>query len=189
MNIVISLIIFLAFLIVYTIVSTIIKLALFLTTRTKYENIRLFIPVILTLIVWGLLIFFCIRTINNYIEKDIFSEIIKLYLTKQSFIPLAKPCLIIFAIFTFIGIIIQTFTFFAVNIPLEKLFSNIRFAIKKVFKLNGKETDNNVSVKEYVNKLNIGSAFLASMFCTILILFSIIVFVLIGLYLANKVSI
>ena len=91
MSIVYFLVIFLVLLLIYTVVSTITKLSLYLTTGTKYDNIRLFIPFILTVIVWSSLVPLCIFTINNYIGKNVFEEIMNLYLIKESLIPIFRP--------------------------------------------------------------------------------------------------
>ena len=193
MAIVYSLVILFVSLIIYTIISTVIKLSLYLTIRVKYENIRLFLPVIFTLLTWIIVISLCIFGLNKYIEGNIFSVFMETYILKESLVPLIKP-IIIFAIFALlIGTLIQAITYFSVNIKLENAFSYLRYYIFKLFKplknklkFKTKEKPENMISKEPIEELTLGRAILASMLSTILILFSITVFVIIGLTIANK---
>lgn len=186
MNIVYFLVIFLVLLLIYTMISTIIKLSLYLTTGTKYDNIRLFIPFILTVIVWVALVSLCILTINKFLNKNIFEEVMELYLIKESIIPVLRPSLTISCIYLLIGVILQALTYFTVNIPLEKILSNIRYGIKKLFRINSNPKHNKIIVKEYVNELYLANSFLASLLSTVLILFSVVALTLIGLYISNR---
>lgn len=186
MSIVYFLVIFLVLLLIYTVVSTITKLSLYLTTGTKYDNIRLFIPFILTVIVWSSLVPLCIFTINNYIGKNVFEEIMNLYLIKESLIPIFRPVLIISTIYLFIGVILQSLTYFAVNIPLEMILGNIRYGIKKLLRIKSNPKHTNIMVKEYVNELYLSNSFLASILSTILIILSLVILSLIGLNISDR---
>ena len=188
MNVVYFLVILLAVLLIYTVVSTITKLSLYLTTRTKYDNIRLFIPFILTVILWSTLVVLCLFTINKYLNKNVFEEIINLYLKKESLIPILRPITVISSIFLFIGIILQSLTYFSTNIPLEVFFGNIRCGIKKLFKFKSNPEHTNIVEKEQIEKLGLGNAFLASLFSTFLIILAIVVLAVIGLNISYNVK-
>lgn len=189
MGVVYFLIILLILLLLFTIISTIIKLALFLTTKVKYENIRLVIPVILTLFIWLIIASLIIVTVNKYIDGDAFSELLEMYLKKESMTPILKPTIIFVAIYLMIGILLQSLTYFSVNIKLENLFSYIRYYIFNFFKFKDNSKHQNIITKEPIESLNLGSAFLASLLATILIIFSICIFALIGLTIARKFNI
>lgn len=187
MNIVYLLIIFLVFLLIYTIVSTIIKLSLYLTTGEKYENFRLFIPVILTLGLWIGLVSLYILALNSSGEKNFFDEFISLYLLKENLMPLFKQAIMLFLVFMIIGILIQSFAFFTVNIKLENLFNYIRYFLKKIIKIEFKKKNSNISEIEHINKLYFSNAFIASLLSTILIIFSFIILIIIGLIISRKI--
>lgn len=196
MAIVYFLVILFVLLIVYTMISTIIKLSLYLTTRVKYENIRLIIPFILSIVVWIIVISLCIFTLNKYVEGNIFSQIMETYIKKESLIPLLKPTIIFAFIYLLIGIILQSLTYFSVNIKLENGFSYIRYYIFKLFKLlkiklnfKTKQKPENMVAKESIEDLTLGRAFLASMLSTILIIFSITIFIIIGITIAKNLNI
>jgi len=196
MAIVYFLVILLVLLIVYTMISTIIKLSLYLTTRVKYENIRLVIPFILTILVWALVISVCIFSLNKYIDGNIFSQIMETYILKQSLIPLLKPTIIFIVVYLLIGIVLQSLTYFAVNIKLENCFSYIRYYICKLLKflklklnIKTKQKPENIVEKEPIEELTLNTAILASFLSTILIIFSLTLFIVIGLTIANKLGI
>lgn len=189
MAIVYSLVILLVLLIIYTMISTIIKLSLYLTTGTKYENVRLIIPVILTLLTWTIVISLYILTLNKYFERNIFAEFMETYILKESLIPLLKPIIFFGILCLLIGSILQALTYFSVNIKLENIFSYIRYYIFKLFKIKLKAKPQNIIEKEQIEELYLGKAFLASMLSTTMITFSITIFIIIGLTIANKFNI
>jgi len=189
MGVVYFLLILLGLLILFTIVSTIIKLALFLTTRVKYENMRLIVPFILSILIWTLIVFLLIITVNNYFNTNAFAKLLELYLQKQNMTPVLKPSIIFTIIYLMIGILLQSFTYFCVNIKLENLFSYTRYYIFKLFKIKAKTQHQNILFKEPVENLTLGSAFLASVLATILIIFSICIFAIIGFSVANSLNI
>ena len=121
MGIVYFLVLLFILLILYTMISTIIKLSLYLTTRVKYENIRLVVPFILSIVVWFIVVSLCIFTLNKYIEGNIFSKIIQTYIKKESLLPILKPTFIFSFIYLLIGIIIIFGTIIIVKKRKDKL--------------------------------------------------------------------
>lgn len=186
MAIVYFLVIFLAMLIIYTIISTVIKLSLYLTTRVKYENIRLLIPVILSLIIWAIIAFLCIFTTNKYLNTDVFNQIIETYVLKESLVGILKPTIIFVVSYLIIGIILQSLAYFSVNIKFENCLSYIRYYLFKILKITPKQQPNNVIEKEPIESLTLNRSILASIFSTILIIFFVSMFVIIGLTIGNK---
>lgn len=193
MAIVYSLVILLVFLIIYTVISTIIRISLYLTTKVFYENMRLTLPVILSLITWSLVVSLYIFTINKYIGKNVFSEIFDIYIVKGNLTTIMQPSIIFGIIYLLVGIILQAFTYFAVNIKLENLFSYIRYYICKLFrplkeklKIKTKQKPENIISKEPVEELTLGRAFLSSLLSTLMIIFFISILAIIGITVANK---
>ena len=196
MGIVYFLVLLFILLILYTMISTIIKLSLYLTTRVKYENIRLVVPFILSIVVWFIVVSLCIFTLNKYIEGNIFSKIIQTYIKKESLLPILKSTFIFSFIYLLIGIILQSLTYLSANIKLENVFSYIRYYIFKLFKLlkiklnlKNKPKLENIIEKEPVEDITLGKAFISSMFSTILIIFFVTIFILIGFAIATNINI
>ena len=125
MAIVYSLVILLVFLIIYTVISSIIRVSLYITTRVSYENMRITLPVILSLVTWTLIVSLYIFTVNKYIGKNVFSEIFDIYIVKGSLATITRPIIVFGIIYLLAAIILQSFTYFTVNVKLENLFSYI----------------------------------------------------------------
>ena len=189
MNVALFLVGLFILLIVYTIVSTIIKFTLFLTTKIKFENIRLIIPVVLSLLLWTVILSLYIITLNNYLEFNVFSKIIEMYLQKQSLIELSKTSIIFLTFYISIGTLLQTFTYFCVNIKLENIFKYMRYYIVKTFKLQSKSKPENIVIKDSIENLNLFSAFLASLLTTILFIIIFTILIIIGLTISKRLVI
>ena len=142
MGFVYFLVILLGILLIYTMLSTIIKLSLYMTTGISYEHSRLLIPVILSILIWLLVGSLCIGTLYHYTSNNIFDEFFDVYLQKQNILPLLKRILECSGTYLLIGTLLQSFTYFAVNIKLENLFSMIRFGCKRLLKVRRKKEDN-----------------------------------------------
>ena len=123
------LVLLLVVLLIYTMISTFIKASLYLTTGVNYENSRLVIPVILSILIWFIVGSLYILTINNYIHGNIINEVFEYYLQKKDLLPILEPSILIFILFIVIGIFLQSFTYFSVNIKLEDIF--IKYRISK----------------------------------------------------------
>lgn len=204
------------FLLVYTMISSIIKVSLYLTTKHSYSNIRIFIPTILTLLVIVLLSIFLLFSINKFTGRTLY-EILFDYILKvegtDSYFNILFPFVIVYIIFI---IILQSFTYLCVNIDLNKIWNNIRFKIKKLFKILPKEdvnmtkidisqsniesieskvtnyanytvTNSQIALEKEKENINFTSALVASLFTFCFTLFSIIVFLIIGFILSDKI--
>ena len=193
MAIVYSLVILLVFLIIYTVISSIIRVSLYITTRVSYENMRITLPVILSLVTWTLIVSLYIFTVNKYIGKNVFSEIFDIYIVKGSLATITRPIIVFGIIYLLAGIILQSFTYFTVNVKLENLFSYIRYYICKLFrplkeklKLKTKQKPENIVSKEPIEELTLGRAFISSIISTLMIILFITILAVIGTTIANK---
>lgn len=193
MAIVYSLVILLVFLIIYTVISSIIRVSLYITTRVSYENMRITLPVILSLVTWTLIVSLYIFTVNKYIGKNVFSEIFDIYIVKGNLATITRPIIVFGIIYLLAGIILQSFTYFTVNVKLENLFSYIRYYICKLFrplkeklKLKTKQKPENIVSKEPIEELTLGRAFISSIISTLMIILFITILAVIGTTIANK---
>ena len=193
MAIVYSLVILLVFLIIYTVISSIIRVSLYITTRVSYENMRITLPVILSLVTWTIIVSLYIFTVNKYIGKNVFSEIFDIYIVKGNLATITRPIIVFGIIYLLAGIILQSFTYFTVNVKLENLFSYIRYYICKLFrplkeklKLKTKQKPENIISKEPVEELTLGRAFISSIISTLMIILFITILAIIGTTIANK---
>lgn len=193
MAIVYSLVILLVFLIIYTVISSIIRVSLYITTRVSYENMRITLPVILSLVTWTLIVSLYIFTVNKYIGKNVFSEIFDIYIVKGSLATITRPIIVFGIIYLLAGVILQAFTYFTVNVKLENLFSYIRYYICKLFKplkeklkLKTKQKPENIVSKEPIEELTLGRAFISSIISTLMIILFITILAVIGTTIANK---
>lgn len=193
MAIVYSLIILLVFLIIYTVISSIIRVSLYITTRVSYENMRITLPVILSLVTWTLIVLLYIFTVNKYIGKNVFSEIFDIYIVKGSLATITRPIIVFGIIYLLAGVILQAFTYFTVNVKLENLFSYIRYYICQIFrplkeklKLKTKQKPENIVSKEPIEELTLGRAFISSIISTLMIILFITILAVIGTTIANK---
>lgn len=193
MAIVYSLVILLVFLIIYTVISSIIRVSLYITTRVSYENMRITLPVILSLITWILIVSLYIFTVNKYIGKNVFSEIFDIYIVKGNLATITRPIIVFGIIYLLAGVILQAFTYFTVNVKLENLFSYIRYYICKLFrplkeklKLKTKQKPENIVSKEPIEELTLGRAFISSIISTLMIILFITILAVIGTTIANK---
>ena len=117
-------------LIVLTVVTTIIKVSLFVTTKYNYETYLLIVPAILYILLWcGLLTLWFVLS-NNNIEGGLLNLIYNSILDTNFNILYFKTPLLIFIGCSLAAILLQPFTFLAVNIPYNK----IRIAIQSVFR-------------------------------------------------------
>ena len=120
----------LTILIILTIVTTIIKISLFVTTKYSYETYLLIVPAILYILLWcGLLTLWFVLS-NNNIEGGLLNLIYNSILDTNFNIINFKQPLLIFIGCSVLAILLQPFTFLAVNIPYNK----IRIAIQSVFR-------------------------------------------------------
>lgn len=129
-----ALLVILVFLLLVVIMDTSMKLALMITTLYNYDSKKLFIPACLTVIIWGLLILACFRTINKSLDYNAVDMLFSMLFDK-TIIEGYKGMFARSLISTFlVGTILQSFTYYSVNINYQKVTGTIRFSLKKLFR-------------------------------------------------------
>lgn len=121
-------------LITYIIFTTIMKVALFLTTKKNYDYRVLIIPFLLNLIVWSAVIVGFIATLKWGLKKDIISFLLSFLLSKSNFLENSIGTLLIAIGFVILGIILQAFAYLTVNIDYGYIKHQILLLIKKITK-------------------------------------------------------
>lgn len=184
------------FLIVYVVVSSYIKFSLYLTTKYKFEDYRLFIPTITTTSIWIILSF-----VGVYILKILFNEpLIDIFINiiiKADTISDKLPIILMVVLGYFIILCItQAFCFYTININTKKICLNIKFKIKKIiYKMlnkklydeNNQNADNNaIIMNNEIEPLDFTSAFVASLFSICTFIFTSIILFAIGMVLSVK---
>lgn len=129
-----ALLVILVFLLLVVIMDTSMKLALMITTLYNYDSKKLFIPACLTVIIWGLLILACFRSINKSLDYNAVDMLFSMLFDK-TIIEGYKGMFARSIISTFlVGTVLQSFTYYSVNINYQKVTGTIRFSLKKLFK-------------------------------------------------------
>ena len=166
-------------LVLIVIMDTAMKLALMITTLYNYETKKLFIPATLTVFLWAILLVGCYNSINTSLEGNaidiIFSMIFDNTLASEY-----SPILIKTLLSTFlIGTLLQSFTYYTVNINYQKVTGTVRFSFKKIirniskkiFKKDIFKKGNNSSLSEIQRgpkKLTFGRAIMTSIISVII---------------------
>lgn len=202
-------------LVIYTVVSTIIKFSLFLTTRYKYENYRLFLPTVFTIISW-IILSFCLnfvieKTTNMSLFTLLFNHIIKI----ENINNYSTTLILVFVSHILMCIILQSFTYFLTNVDIKKGWDYLRFGIKKTFKSifmkfkkqsSNECTDKNnenqnvaeikpntnnnksqINIIEPLENLNFISALISSLLSTSLIVVFVIGLFILGVSISTKI--
>lgn len=143
-------------LILIVIMDTAMKLALMITTLYNYDTKKLFIPATLTVILWAVLLLGAFNSINTALDNNAF-DIMFAMIFDHSIIAqykdvMIKPLLSAFVI----GTILQSLTYYTVNINYQKITGSVRFSakklvktvVKKVFKKDILTGKNNASLSE-----------------------------------------
>lgn len=129
-----ALLVILIFLLLVVIMDTSMKLALMITTLYNYDTKKLFIPATLTVILWAVLFFGCFNSINADMNNNAI-DILFAMVFDRSLIEGYEGILIKALISTFlIGTLLQSFTYYTVNINYQKITGTVRFSMKKIFK-------------------------------------------------------
>lgn len=180
-------------LILIVIMDTAMKLALMITTLYNYDTKKLFIPATLTVVLWAALLFGAFNSINTAMDNNaielIFAMIFDHSLIAQYKTLLVKPLLSAFLI----GTLLQSLTYYTVNINYQKITGSVRFSAKrliqtvtkKVFKKDILTVKNNAALSEVTRgpkKLTFFRAILTSIISVI-----ITVLVCYGLFLLGNV--
>ncbi len=147
----------LLFLLLYTMISSLIKFTLYLTTRYKFEDYRLLLPTLFTMLLWALIVFGAIYVISNIFNIQILSILLNLLINAEIVTDdIINMVICILSAFV-IGILLQSLTYFSININTKKIVSKIRFGFKKLFKIKSKNKNtttnnsNNVEKEEIQN--------------------------------------
>lgn len=192
------LLILLIALILIVIMDTAMKLALMITTLYNYDTKKLFIPATLTVIIWTLLLIGCFNTINKSLDNNAIDLIFSM-IFDHSLIPMYKSAIIKPLLSAFlIGTIIQSFTYYTVNINYQKITGTVRFSLKrliqkiviKLFKkdiFKNKNKANLSEIKRGPKKLTFIRAILTSVISVIITVSICFILFIIGTSLSDKV--
>ena len=174
------------------------KLALMITTLYNYETKKLFIPATLTVFLWAILLVGCYNSINTSLDGNAI-DIIFSMIFDNTLISEYSPVLIKTLLSTFlIGTLLQSFTYYTVNINYQKVTGTVRFSLKKlirnlckkIFKKDIFKKENSSSLSEIQRgpkKLTFGRAIMTSIISVIITAIVCIVLFLIGNALSSKV--
>lgn len=136
-----TLLILLVFLIILVIISTSMKIGLIITNRHNYESKLLIIPSILTMILWLIALFTFYLIFKNTFSNGFEDMILTLVMTPSS-IEDKSSLLIAGGLISFIAVLLQSFTYYAINIDYGKIWGFIRFKIKQKLNIKPKEGNN-----------------------------------------------
>ena len=185
-------------LVLIVIMDTSMKLALMITTLYNYETKKLFIPATLTVFLWAILLVGCYNSINTSLDGNAI-DIIFSMIFDNTLISEYSPVLIKTLLSTFlIGTLLQSFTYYTVNINYQKVTGTVRFSFKKlirnlckkIFKKDIFKKENNSSLSEIQRgpkKLTFGRAIMTSIISVIITVIVCVVLFLIGNALSSKV--
>ncbi len=130
----IALVAILVFLLLVVIMDTSMKLALMITTLYNYDTKKLFIPAVLTVILWGILIFGCFNTITNALGDNAIDMIFSMIFDRTLIQGYESVFIKAFLSAFIVGTILQSFTYYTVNINYQVITGTVRFSVKKVAK-------------------------------------------------------
>lgn len=188
----------LIFLLLVVIMDTSMKLALMITTLYNYDTKKLFIPATLAVVLWSILLVGCFNSINASLDNNaidiLFSMVFDRTLLEGYEGILIKTLLSTFLI----GTLLQSFTYYAVNINYQKITGSVRFSLKKLFKnIYSKITKKDLAEKHsnYAlseiqrgpKKLTFIRAIITSIISVLLTLVICYILFMLGTLLSNKV--
>lgn len=188
----------LIFLLLVVIMDTAMKLALMITTLYNYDTKKLFIPAALTVILWGILLFGCYNSINANLDNNAIDMLFAMVFDR-TLIEGYEGILIRTIVSTFlIGTLLQSLTYYTVNINYQKVTGTVRFSLKKLIKkLYFKIFKKDMTEKEQVSalsevqrgpkKLTFVRAIITSIISVLLTFIICCVLFVIGTLLSNKV--
>lgn len=188
----------LIFLLLVVIMDTAMKLALMITTLYNYDTKKLFIPAALTVILWGILLFGCYNSINANLDNNAIDMLFAMVFDR-TLIEGYEGILIRTIVSTFlIGTLLQSLTYYTVNINYQKVTGTVRFSLKKLIKkLYFKIFKKDMTEKEQVSalsevqrgpkKLTFVRAIITSIISVLLTFIICYVLFVIGTLLSNKV--
>ncbi len=180
------LLVLLAILISFVIISTIIKVVLFCIIRYDYDYKYLIVPSIITVIVWSAIVYAWNTAINRILNINILNVYFNSVLNWEQKELDVKGIIIITIICVVIGIVLQAISYYTVNINYRKISGNIRFFLKKIFRIKFKD-ENAIAIDTRPDTLYFGEAILSSLFAFSLIFFFILFFLSTGKILSTKI--
>ena len=122
------------FLLLVVIMDTAMKLALMITTLYNYDSKKLFIPAALTVALWTILLFGCYNSINSSLNNDAIDVLFAMIFDREVLAQYSGVLLRSLLSTFLIGTLLQSFTYYTVNINYQKITGTVRFSLKKVFR-------------------------------------------------------
>lgn len=167
-------------LLLITVLSTIIELALKLVIKQKYEQYSFVLPSFLSIIIWAIIFFIMFYLLNKLYDINIFTILFESIVFKTYSHSDILKILLFFVMFSFVGILIQSFCLLTVNIDYLKLSNYIKFKFNK--KENSTEKGLIIDEEKRLTYLN---SLVTSLFIYSLVFFMIIFLLAIGNYLSK----
>lgn len=177
-------------LILFVFTCTIIKTILFFMTKYKYETKYLIIPSFLMVFIFMFVLFAWYFTITKILKIDIiniyFNEFLKISSSNNSDI---ASILTLSVIYIIIGIILQAFSYFTVNINYYRVSGFFRKTFRKLFNINTRSTmeENDLKIDERPENLSYSNAFISSLFTFSLLFFFLLSLLAIGNLISSKI--
>lgn len=122
------------FLLLVVIMDTAMKLALMITTLYNYDSKKLFIPAALTVALWTILLFGCYNSINSSLNNDAIDVLFAMLFDREVLAQYSGVLLRSLLSTFLIGTLLQSFTYYTVNINYQKITGTVRFSFKKIFR-------------------------------------------------------
>ncbi len=149
MQILLILVAFIIYLVLLTIISTLLDIAIRIATKERLGFGKLFLPSTLILILWGTVALILYDSIAKTCGSDIINQVMN-YFMKIPVIPVNLSTVFgFFGIAIFVTVIIQTFLIFIVNFnissPIKKAFAML---LAKITKKEIKPKEEDTSSKE-----------------------------------------
>lgn len=177
MEILTILLVLFIFLIALVIISTAIKIGLIITNRHNYDSKLLIIPSILSMILWSFAILTFYLNCENTFTEGIEDMILTIVMSPEN-IENKSEILTNGAVILVITVILQSFTYYAINIDYKKIWGYIRFKIKQILKIKPKKEKNAGMI---LNEENFSVPFYIALLTSILT-FAISILIIFGLY-------
>ena len=122
------------FLLLVVIMDTAMKLALMITTLYNYDTKKLFIPAALTVALWAILLFGCYNSINSSLDNNAVDILFAMIFDREVLAQYSGVLLRSLLSTFLIGTLLQSFTYYTVNINYQKITGTVRFSFKKIFR-------------------------------------------------------
>lgn len=168
-------------LIIFLVISSVIKILLYIFTKFEYKSYYLLLPTFLTLGAWSLCFLLWYFTITYFLKINITKVIIS-FIIKEGYI---KNNFIITSLtYILIAIFLQSIAMLAINIDYKKMTGNTRFFFKKLFKIRMKK-NGKLIIKNEPEKISFIEALAISILTFLIIIITIALLFFIG-YIISK---